>query len=104
RNELLRLLVEELAYQSTYLRARARRASANWFHYLNRGLRWAAAVTAEASFFARPTFILSDHEATLLGLATTETVNQANARLRSWNRRLLPRVDTPYASALPVTP
>jgi hypothetical protein len=58
----------------------------------------------EASFFARPTFILSDYQATLFGLITGATTNWAHARARSLTGRLLPQVDTPYADGLPVRP
>jgi hypothetical protein len=102
--DLFHFLAEELADQPGPLPTRNRKAIANWFSYMNRGLRWTSAITAEASFFARPTFILSDYQATLFGLITGATANWAHARARSLTGRLLPQVDTPYADGLPVRP
>lgn len=102
--DLLHFLVDELADQPEQLSTRNRKAIANWFSYMNRGLRWTSAITAEASFFARPTFILSDYQGTLLGLATGATANWAHARARSLTSRLLPQVATPYADGLPARP
>jgi len=93
-------LAEHLAYQEHYLEVRGSKSLANWFYYINRGIRWSSASLCEASYFTRPLFILSDLEATLYGLFADSWSNYAHSRARTLNRELLPAVDAPYANGL----
>jgi len=98
RDELADMLRIELAGTWEHADLSGPKQRANWFYYFHRGLRWTAAHTADADFFAEVVLPLSDLEATAFGLRSSAWSNFHNARVRSLNRSLLPAVETGYAN------
>ncbi len=91
-------------YQREYVDFPKRKQWANWVYYMNRGMRWAQAFHDDLTFGTNLTFLLSDIDAQLLGIATGFWENFHNDRAAELNRRMLPEVSTGYQSGAPVDP
>lgn len=104
REEQLDALREALAYQRDYIEFETRKQWVNWFHYLNRSVRWGQALISDVSFATNPVFLLGDLDAQLLGMATSFWTNFHHDRLRRLTNVLLPEVQTPYSDNLAVLP
>lgn len=89
-------LLDELAYQKDYINFKNNRDRANWFYYINRGVRWTPAVTADLSYFTYPVFVLSDLRAFQIGISSGTWDNINHDRTRRINQQLLPVVKSNY--------
>lgn len=96
RSALRAHLLKSLDFEKSYCAFPRKKEWANWFYFINRGIRWAQSYHADLSYFAYPVYLLSDLHATSLGISSSAWSNFNNDRLRDLNRKLLPGVDTPY--------
>jgi hypothetical protein len=104
RTALRSHLLESLDFEKSYYPFPRKKEWANWFYFINRGVRWAQSYNADLSYFAYPVYLLSDLHATSLGISSSAWANFSNDRVRELNRKLLPTVITPYLNGQSVRP
>jgi len=96
--QLFNYLKEELDFGKKYLNYSTKKEWANWFHYINTGVRWGNAVTMDLSYFSHVVFLLSDLEAVSYGISSKMWDNFAYERVVRLNELVLPNIKTPFAT------
>jgi hypothetical protein len=104
RAEIAAFLKDELAFLKEPCSCWSRKAAANWFHYVNQGLRWCQAYTGALAYFAYPVFLVSDLDALAVGIASSFWCNFRKDRVRRLNYKLMPEVEVPYCDGRPARP
>lgn len=104
REELAEAVDATVAHNRTYVELRTKKQWSNWIYYTNRAMRWSQAYYDDLSFSTDLTYLLSDLDAQLLGIATSFWPNLHNDRVAALNHALLPELDVPYAGGAAVTP
>lgn len=97
-------LSKNLDYGKTYYEFKNRMQWAIWFCHLHRGLNWAPATVAEASFFTYPVHLLGDIRALEYEITSSALANLNKDRLKILNNRLLPHLKINYSSGRPHKP